>query len=786
MRALILILILAVIGWLLLLRDPAGPSVGDGGGMYTRLTLTHVAPQPEPKTTPLETFAPRRGLESWEGKAAKRVTYNTTKPREADYDPEAPLEPQRIPAILLQGPGAKLVRVPGKFDPRTFSQVMLLMANHGRAPESVRVVFELEGRNAISSPWLAVPTSKSFAQPVVFDLPQARRAGRALDALRVEFKGNGTDLVTVNRVELWHRPARAFLPAPGGEGRLVTINGEARRGVGLSSRAPLEVTFQVPTQGELAFSHGLAEELRVFGEDPKLRLTLTCGDLDPITATYSLESQRNERSLWHSESLDLSVWSGREARAKFELEVKGGHVGLAVLAEPAISRRGQVVPTVTLITSDTHRGDHLSSAGDLVTTPVLDALAGRGVQFDNTFAATNITNPSHVSLMTATSPRDTHILNNNTPLSGEALTLAECFAAAGYRTYAAVSAYHLLDSESGLGQGFDRLNGPLVGERDGANTLDILEEWLREAAGQPLFTWLHLFDAHAPYKPVTRYAQRYWDGADPYGKDTPVDMPDVEVPGFLRGLKVRDYPYAMYRGEVDYVDELMGRFLGAERIGAGVIAFTSDHGESFGEHGVWWDHADLYPETVHVPLILAWPGGMTGIRTDQPVEQTDIGRTLLDLSGLEEASFPGRNLLWAIEDPGAAQARFSISAHGFVASVTSGSWQLHLHDRRHKEWAIETWREAHQVELYNLAEDPKSANDLAKDPAHFERARKLRRRLIDWLNSGSAKGLGTSKVLTEDALQSLQAMGYAGGESQAPAYVSEPETNGWDAYFDDH
>ena len=785
MRALVLILVLALMAWILFLKNPGGPTVGDGDGLYQRLDLAHVTPQPEPEGSALvKSLIPRKSLEGWQGKASEKVKFTRTKPLRKDYVEGGSTE-QRIPAVLLQGRGPKHVRLPGRFDPEEFTQVLVLMISFGRGPESVRVVLEQKGRVATASTWLSIKGSEGFPQPIVFDVPDARRAGGVFDALRVEAKGNGADLVTINRIELMHQPVATFLPSPGSGGALVSIAGEDRRGVALSSRAPLSATFEVPPDGELAFSYGLDERLRVYGEKPELRLTLEAEGLEPLQRAYTLESRKHDGANWHAERIDLTEWAGAVTTARFDLQVEGDHEGLAVVAEAAVSRRGEAAPTVTLITSDTHRADHLSSTGDKVSTPVLDALAARGVQFVDTFAATNVTNPSHVSLMTATSPRDTHVLNNNTLLAPGAVTLAERFSEAGYRTYAAVSAYHLLDRESGLGQGFDRLNGPAIGERDGTDTLDILDGWLRDAAGQPLFVWLHLFDAHAPYKPVTRYAKRYWDEGDPYDADTPIDMPDIEVPGFLRGLRDKDFPYAMYRGEVDYVDELMGRLLGTKRIASGAVAFTADHGEAFGEHGIWWDHADLYPETVAVPLILAWPGGREGVRCEVPVEQLDVGRTLLDLAGLEGADFPGRSLLWALDEPHATQPRFSISAHGFVASVASGDWQLHLHLRKHKEWAIEEWREAHQVELYNLAEDPASLNDLAKDGAHFERARRLRQRLIDWLNSADAEGLATSSVMTEAALESLAALNYTGGdEGGAAAFVSDPEANPWDAYFE--
>ena len=53
-------------------------------------------------------------------------------------------------------------------------------------------------------------------------------------------------------------------------------------------------------------------------------------------------------------------------------------------------------PTVVLITSDTHRGDHLGASrlGIVIETPVLDSLARQGLLFDNCFSSTNVTRPS--------------------------------------------------------------------------------------------------------------------------------------------------------------------------------------------------------------------------------------------------------------------------------------------------------------------------------------------------------------------------------------------------------
>lgn len=781
MRGFVVLLVLLGLGWILFLRGDGGPVVGEGTGSFRRLELRSALPGTEEETKRLAAYIPEKGLPVFQGSASDTVSFNRTKPAAEDWEPA---KNNRIPAIILKGPGAKSVRLPGKFDPKEFTQVIVSAITFGKGAEPVRVVFERGGKDVATSIWLTIPTSKGHPRQLVFEFPHARRAGVAFDAVRVEFRDtNNTDVCAVNGIEIVRRPHVNFLPEPG-LGGLVTIELEERRAVGLSTHRPLETSFEVPPAADLFFSYGLDERLRIFGERPVVKMKLEAEGMETLEDSFQLESSRGDKPAWHEKRVDLAEWEGKRARLSFALEVKGDHEAFAVIGEAAVSTRGEDANTVVVITSDTHRADHLSSMTDLVRTPVLDALAGRGVQFTQAFASTNVTNPSHVSLMTATTPRDTHVLNNNTPLAGRARTLAECFADNDYRTFAAVSAYHLLHEESGLGQGFDRINGPKRGERDGAETLDLLEEWLASAAGQPTFVWLHLFDAHAPYKPISRYSDRYWEGGDPYDADTPLDLPNVELPGFLRGLRDKDYPYAMYRGEVDYVDELMGRFLAIPRIENSYLAFTADHGEAFGEHGVWWDHADMYPETLAVPLILAWPEGRTA-KSEAPVEQIDIGRTLLDLVGLEDTRFPGRNLMWALDTPEEARPRFGISAHHFVVTVQSGPWMLHLHTREHQEPALEYKREAHQIELYNLVKDPGSLNDLAKDPAQFERAKTMRRAAIDWLNARDEEGLATSKNLSEDALKSLKAMGYSGeDESGAPAFEEDPE-NPWDAYFAD-
>lgn len=766
------------------------PEVRSGEGRVERLALAPVGPLPPDEQVVVAHLTPTR--KTWVVEASNQTRLFlpvALRIRGESPNEEVPTEP----AIKLEGERGESKRliVPGPFEPSTFNRVVVRMIHYGQNPELTRLVLRRKGRPDLASPWLSVPGKGPPPEAVLFEFPELRRIDGTIEELALETRG-AVDLTAVLTIDLIHLPELGFLP-PHDAPRLVSLDGEERRARGLSSACALEAEIEVPPGGELDFSYGVDDRLLLPRQEATLVCTVTPEEGEPLVERLSLSSGG-----WRASRLDLEDLGGQRARVRFEIEADGGEPAYALLAEPRAVRRGSDAPTVLLVTSDTHRADHLSKAGDLVRTPVLDALADRGIFFSNAYASTNVTNPSHVALMTGTTPRDTRILNNTTPLAGEASTLAEAFGAAGYRTFAAVSAFHLRDPESGLGQGFDRMNGPTRGERSGEETLEVLEDWLEDAAGEPTFVWLHLFDAHAPYVPPKPYRGRYWDDGNPYDPERPLDMPPIkedpkategiEIPGFLKGIRDKDFPYQEYRAEVDYVDFVMGKVLEIERLRDGVIAFTSDHGESFGEHGVWWDHAELYPETVAVPMILAWPDGPRGEVVDDPVEHIDIARTLLDIAGLYEAEFPGRNLGWALDSTEDARPRYMISAHGNTASVQSGRWKLILHLRSHHEWALERRRNAHEVELYDLEADPGCLVDLVKEPAHKETARGLRRDLIEWLARAPAQGLGTSRLQSESSLASLEELGYAdsGAESSAgaPLYVEDPE-NEWCRFFDE-
>jgi arylsulfatase A-like enzyme len=418
-----------------------------------------------------------------------------------------------------------------------------------------------------------------------------------------------------------------------------------------------------------------------------------------------------------------------------------------------------------LITLDTTRADHISTlGGDPRNTPNIDALAARSTVFENAWSESNVTNPSHLTIMSGLHSIAHGILDNRTPVPEDLDTLPSALKRAGYQTAGFVSVQHL-GRQMGW-RDFDALPD-IHPELKAERVTELALRWLRRRAEGRFFLWVHYFDPHAPYRPPSEIARLFYRGDPTRGEGPPIRSLShyQKTQGRARWLgETRDpaFPRAMYAGEIHYMDRQIGRLLKALD-GHGlaehtVIVLVADHGESLDEHGIYLGHVGLYEPQLRIPLMIHVPG-LAPLRTPLPATTLDIVPTLTALLGVEiRHATPGLPLL-PLSPEGSSDALAARKifihqhAHNHAVSVRDGDWKL-------------IWRvsQIHPVltrepQLFHLAEDPSELHNLAaSEPL---RVAALRRMIEPWVARGMSRP-GAATHLDEEALEQLRALGYSG------------------------
>lgn len=530
------------------------------------------------------------------------------------------------------------------------------------------------------------------------------------------------------------------------------------------------------------------------GEGDRLRLALatlgTAGDLQVTLRETGGKLEEQHWSLapgepWHDIAMDLPDSHGQALQLELHCASSGSdgaaqRAALLVGGTMHLSPRPDVHPNVLLYVEDTLRRDRLSTYGhERLTDPALAAIAGSGAVFENTLAASSWTRPSISSILTSLSPL-TH--GNRTHLervSDQVTTLAEAFADAGYVTASFVTNYHG-GVWSGLDQGFDMAREPTA---DGASHLtstltsaaiaDSLQRLLQEHVGERLFVHVHTLDPHEPYRPETI---------------------DLQVMGFVGPPE--DVEAALrYEAEIHHNDRQLGALDEAlktlQLADRTVLAFTSDHGEAFGEHGLQGHRRSLHREELDVPWVLRWPGHIApGQRLDAPAAHVDLAPTLLGLAGVDvPTSWQGRDLSALVLAPQAGsrakpQAGDPTNARGEdtprLAHCVYGDDQPDRPDEvavvrgdgRGAQYklvaALDDQGQLTPRLLYRLDQDPAEQHDLLPAaPADPELAEILRS-LSSWLAHAVAHDLAAGSQAPADPMDPatrewMVAMGYLGG-----------------------
>ncbi len=397
---------------------------------------------------------------------------------------------------------------------------------------------------------------------------------------------------------------------------------------------------------------------------------------------------------------------------------------------------------IVLISIDTLRADHLPAYGYKgVSTPAIDALAADGVVFEHAYAHAPQTLPSHVSILSGELPFETGVRDNVgfTVKPGQRM-LQGLLLGRGYQTAGFASSF-ILRPETGIGQGFQVYDAntppPSPNEtfttvrRDGAKTLDLVEQWLGRQASARFFLFVHFYEPHRPYRPPPRYA---------------------------------GYPNP-YDGTVAYVDELVGRLV-ADLKARGLydratIALVSDHGEGLGDHGEQEHGVFLYDSTLRVAFIVKLPGERdAGKRVTAPVEHIDLVPTLLDVAGIPIPSdLKGKSLRVAMNGSDPSLADRGIYSETLYPLYHFGWSPLYaLTDVRYR------FIRAPKPELYDLQRDGGELRNLQP-----ERPQTAASMLAALDQLAGARRVDQPSPVSGAELERFQALGYIGSSRTPPA-----------------
>ena len=173
----------------------------------------------------------------------------------------------------------------------------------------------------------------------------------------------------------------------------------------------------------------------------------------------------------------------------------------------------------------------------------------------------------------------------------------------------------------------------------------------------------------------------------------------------------------------------------------GLLIYTGDHGEAFGQHPAVISHSThVFEETSHVPLLMVNPGRFDRLVNPNAGSHVDFAATLADLLGLDlPLHMGGRSLL----HPSDRQMVLTASVENHLkVGVIDGDYKYIY------------YRRGDRGELYNLREDPGETRDLST--AHPEWMTKYR----ELVHAYVARELSASRGGTVLALEMHVQLGY--------------------------
>ena len=282
-----------------------------------------------------------------------------------------------------------------------------------------------------------------------------------------------------------------------------------------------------------------------------------------------------------------------------------------------------------------------------------------------------------------------------------------------------------------------------VGRRDADDVCRRALTWLERRPARPFFMFLNFFDAHDPYVAPDEFASR-----------PPVTARHEEVLANWWNLDksqvtANDAQFAVdnYRDCLAFLDDRVGTLLEELELSGvldnTIVIITADHGEHFGDHGLYGHGNSLYQSAVRVPLLVRWPSRVPqGVVEDRRVSLRELSVTVADLisrpngSDGDKDEYTFRGCSW-LKSAGQDYVLSEIDSpsifpccHG-RSPVFQGPMKALYHG------PYKYIRTGLREELYDLNADPDEQHDLFGSALHVDRLESFRKELTRRFPAGT-------------------------------------------------
>ncbi len=417
-------------------------------------------------------------------------------------------------------------------------------------------------------------------------------------------------------------------------------------------------------------------------------------------------------------------------------------------------------------------------------TPHIDALAERGVLFEQAYCAAPLCSPSRTAVMTGLRPSTTGIYGNlnwfrDLPQYREWVTLPQYFRQHGYLAWGGGKLYHqphgkfsdpiswdtqystrMGTSRPPAGERYrhglkERFSNPILarlidwgpidqspGETADWRTAEGAARFLQEQHQKPFFLGCGIYLPHLPwYLPGEYFDMHPLDGIQlpPHKADDFEDIPEGgrrmagEAGGIIRRSgKWKEAVQGCLAAD-SFADACVGHVLKALEKSPysdnTIVVLWGDHGYDVGEKkfakSALWEQTTRTPLIIHVPAKLG--GNPKAGPCRRPVSLLDLYPTLIDLCGLPPSpKIEGRSIAPLVRDPRAEWPYPVLITH-------SPHWHGPNHAIRSEHFHYIHYSKGGE-ELYDMRKDPRQWNNLAGDAGHVATKNELKK----WLPERNA------------------------------------------------